>query len=80
MNLDQLVADNPAVVPMDLASLESDWSVIQDEPASSGNGNRRRKRNGGDLPPTTRSVVRRIEMYAYTGAYDPVANEGCART
>ena len=79
VNLDQLVADNPAVVPMDLASLESDWSVIQDEPASSGNGNRRRKRNGGDLLPTTRSVVRRIEMYAYTGAYDPVTNEAlCA--
>jgi len=77
--LDELMADDPAVVPMDLASLESDWSVIQDEPASSGNGNRRRKRNGGDLLPTTRSVVRRIEMYAYTGAYDPVTNEAlCA--
>lgn len=75
VNVDQLVADNPAVVPMDLAQLESDWDVIQDEPLSGSNGNRRQKRNGGNIDPTTRSVVRRIEMYAYTGQYDPVTHE-----
>ena len=77
--LEQLMADNPAVVPMDLAQLEADWDVIQDEPAAGGNGNRRRKRNQGSIAPTTRAVVRRIEMYAYTGVYDPVTHEAlCA--
>jgi len=79
INLDQLVADNPNVVPMDLAQLESDYAIIQEEPVAGGNGNRRRKRNQGDIAPTTRAVVRRIEMYRYTGNYDPVTHEAlCA--
>ncbi len=70
-----LMADNPDAVPMNLNQLESDYQVIQDEPVSGGNGNRRRKRNAGNIDPTTRAVVRRIETLAYTGAYDPVTNE-----
>lgn len=73
--LDQLLADNPAVVPMDIATLEADYQIIQDEPASGGNGNRRRKRNSGNIDPTTKAVVRRIETWAFTGQYDPITHE-----
>ena len=84
--LEELVADNPAVVPMDPSQLEIDWDIIQAEPASGGGGGggggnqeRGRKRGSGNIEPTTRSIVRRIEMYAYTGAYDPDTNEAlCA--
>src|SRR6185369_16426942 len=77
--LNELLADNPAVVPMDPAQLESNWAIVQDEPAAGGNGNRRRKRNQGNIDPTTRAVVRRIEMYAFTGQYDPITHEAlCA--
>lgn len=79
LTLEELVADNPAVVPMDLAQLESDWQILQDEPAAGGNGNRRRNRNQGNIAPTTQAVVRRIELYSFTGQYDPVTNEAlCA--
>lgn len=79
VTLDQLVADNPAVVPMNAGQLESNYQIVQDEPAAGGNGKRKRHRNQGSLLPTTRSVVRRIEMWEYTGAYDPVTHEAlCA--
>ena len=73
VGLDELVADNPAVIPLDvLANLEANYSIIQDEPPAGGNGNRRRKRNQGNIAPTTRSVVRRIETWQFTGQYDPL--------
>jgi hypothetical protein len=79
LTLNELVADNPNVVPMDLAQLESDWQIVQDEPAAGGNGNRRRHRNQGNIAPTTQAVVRRIEMHRFTGRYDPVTHEAlCA--
>lgn len=79
VTLDQLVADNPAVVPMDPAQLESNYAIIQDEPVAGGNGKRKRHRHQGNLLPTTRSVVRRIETWEFTGAYDPITNEAlCA--
>lgn len=79
VSLDELVADNAQVVPMDASQLEADYSIIQDEPAAGGKGNRKRKRNQGPIDPTTRAVVRRIEMWEFTGAYDPVTNEAlCA--
>ncbi len=79
INLDQLMADQPAVVPMDPAQLESDYSIIQDEPVAGGKGNRKRKRNQGSIQPTTRAVVRRIETWAFTGQYDPITHEAlCA--
>lgn len=79
VTLDQLVADNPAVVPMDPAQLESNYAIIQDEPVAGGNGKRKRKRTQGNLLPTTRSVVRRIETWQFTGVYDPITHEAlCA--
>jgi len=79
VSLDQLVADNPAVVPMDPLQLEADYSIIQDEPVAGGNGKRKRHRHQGSLLPTTRSVVRRIETWEFTGAYNPLTNEAlCA--
>jgi hypothetical protein len=76
--LDELMADNP-IVPQDAGEIETEWSLLQAEPASGGDGTRGRHRNQGSLDPTTRSVVRRMEMYAYTGSYDPVTHEAlCA--
>lgn len=75
LTLDELMADNPQAVPMDPAQLEADYQVIQDEPVAGGNGNRRRKRNQGTIEPTTRSIVRRIETWSYTGQYDPLTHE-----
>ena len=64
---------------MDPAQLEANYSIIQDEPAAGGNGKRKRKRNQGNIDPTTRAVVRRIEMYSFTGQYDPITHEAlCA--
>ena len=79
LTLDELVADNPAAVPMDPAQLEANYSVIQDEPAAGGNGSRKRKRNQGSIEPTTRAIVRRIETWSFTGQYDPITHEAlCA--
>lgn len=75
LTVDELVADNPAAVPMNLAQLESDYQVLQDEPVSGGNGRRKRHRHQSNISPTTRAVVRRIELWAYTGSYDAVTNE-----
>ena len=75
LSLEELMADNPNAVPMNLNQLEADYQVIQDEPVSGGNGNRRRKRNSGNIEPTTRAVVRRIETWSYTGSYDPITHE-----
>lgn len=73
VNLDELVADNPAVVPMEAAQLESDWDLVQaDPPGVVDGGKHSQKRNGRDLKPTTRSVVRRIETWEYIGDYDPI--------
>lgn len=81
VTLDELVADNPLVVPMDPAQLEANWVLMQAEPPSGGNGHRNRTRtqNQGGIAPTTQSVIRRYELYAYTGAYDPATHEAlCA--
>lgn len=81
VTLDELLADYPLVVPMDATLLESDWQLIQADPPAGGAGRRNRGRHqgGSTLKPTTRSVVRRYEMYAYNGAVDPVTNEAlCA--
>lgn len=78
LTLDELMADNPAM-PADLSQLESDYQILQDEPPAGGNGRRKRHRTQGSIDPTTRAVVRRIEVYAFTGPYDPVTHEAlCA--
>lgn len=78
VSLDELITTNE-VVPQGAAQVETEWELIQDEPLSNSNGNRRQRRNQGALNFDTRSVLRRYEVYAYTGAYDPVTNEAlCA--
>jgi hypothetical protein len=43
------------------------------------NQGRGQKHGSGNIEPTTRSIVRRIELYAFTGDYDPTTNEAlCA--
>ena len=81
VTLDELITINPLVVPMDATTLESDYQLIQADPTAGTNARRNRGRHqgGSTLKPTTRSVVRRYEMYAYTGPVDPVTNEAlCA--
>jgi len=79
VTLDQLVADNPAVVPGDPAQLEANYAIMQDEPPAGGNGKRKRHRHQVNLLPTTRSVVRRIETWEFTGQYDAITHEAlCA--
>lgn len=75
LTVEELMADNPAAVPLDPAQLESDYQILQDEPAAGGNGRRKRHRHQGNISPTTRAVVRRIELWSYTGSYDPITNE-----
>jgi hypothetical protein len=79
VGLDELLGDNP-IVPQDPAQLEVSWEVVQTSPATvNGKRNRTRTRNQGGLSATTRAVLRRYEMYAYTGVYDPLTHEAlCA--
>jgi hypothetical protein len=78
VTLDELVGDNP-VVPQDPAHAEVAWEILQAEPASNSNGNRRRRQNSGNLNAGTRSVIRRYEIYQYTGGYDPITHQAlCA--
>jgi hypothetical protein len=81
VTLDELVSDN-AVVPQDAAHAEVTWEILQASPPSnsnSPNGNRGRRQNQGSLQAGTRAVLRRYEIYTYTGAYDPITHEAvCA--
>ncbi|MBV8855817.1 MAG: hypothetical protein JOZ02_02550 [Acidobacteria bacterium] len=80
VNLDELMSDN-AVVPQDASKVEVAWEILQADPPSNSNGrqNRGRRGNSGPLAAGTRAVVRRYEIYQYTGAYDPVTHEAlCA--
>lgn len=74
VNLDELVADNP-VVPQDEAHIETAWDLMQTELGS----NSKRKQKRGGLGNGSHSVVRRFEIYKYTGAIDPVTGQAlCA--
>ena len=76
--LDELLTGN-VIVPQDPTQEEISWDVIQTEPAAGGNGKRQRKQKQGSLAPDTRAVVRRIELYNFTGNYDPITHEAlCA--
>jgi hypothetical protein len=78
VGLDELMGDN-AIVPQNAAQIEIEWEIIQQEPVSNSNGNRRRRQNQGVLNFDTRAVIRRYEIYQYTGAYDPITHEAiCA--
>jgi uncharacterized repeat protein (TIGR02543 family) len=73
VGLDELLVDNPAVVPMDPAQAETNWDLLQPDPPSlPASGSHSKKQLGRDVKATTRSVVRRIETWQFTGAYDAV--------
>ena len=82
VTLDELITENPTTVPMDAATLETDWELLQADPPGASSGNQRRRgqsTKGSSLDPTTRTVVRRFETFAYTGPRDPLTNEAlCA--
>jgi hypothetical protein len=64
-----------AIIPTDPAQIELAWDILQVSPPSNGNQNQRRTRTQGGLSPDTRSIVRRIETYKYTGAYDAITHQ-----
>lgn len=69
------------VVPQDPSQVEVSWDIIQSEPASNSNGNRRRsrKQNTTIIATATRSIIRRYETYKFTGTYDAISHEAlCA--
>jgi hypothetical protein len=74
VTLDELMSDN-LVVPQDAAQAEVAWEILQASPPSNSNGNRNRRQNRGGLNAGTRSVIRRYEIYQYTGAYDAITHE-----
>jgi len=80
--LDELTSDNPGVVPEGAAQVETAWTLIQADPIikfSTGNKSRSRARNSGPMAGDTGAVVRRYELYAYTGRYDAVFHQAlCA--
>lgn len=73
VNLDELVADNP-VVPEDPAEIETQWDLLQTDIQDVG-GNRKRKQKRGPLGGGHHAVVRRFELYKFTGTYDPATNQ-----
>lgn len=75
---DELTSTNTAIVPEDPTQVEVAWDIIQASPPSGGNGNQNRgsKSNSGSIgSPTTRSIVRRYELYKYTGTYDATTHQ-----
>lgn len=76
---DDLIAAN-GVVPLDLTQLESSWDLLQNSPPSSGNQNRKGKKTlSANVKANTRAIIRRVETYKYTGAYDAVTHQAiCA--
>ncbi len=72
--LEELTSDNPAVVPMDPTQTETAWKLLQQSPPTS-RKQRGKQTNSGSPNSNSRSVVRRYETYAYTGAYDPLTHE-----
>jgi hypothetical protein len=74
VTLDELMSDN-AIVPQDAAHAEVSWEILQADPPSNGRQKRGRSRNQGTISAGTRAIVRRYEVYRYTGAYDPLTHE-----
>ena len=78
---DELTSDNTAVVPEDPSQIEVSWDILQADPPAGGKGNRTRgqKQNQGNLDANSRVVIRRYELYKYTGAYDALDHKvACA--
>jgi hypothetical protein len=80
-NVDDLVGDNPALVPEDPAEVETSWQLLQADPPLLAGKKRQRGKfaNQGNLGNGHHAVVRRYEYYKYAGVYDPVTHEAlCA--
>jgi hypothetical protein len=81
VELEELMGGDP-VVPQEAGQVETEWTLLQQDPVNGGGGNQRRRgklANQGDLRAGIHAVVRRYEYYAYSGAYDPVSHEAvCA--
>jgi len=80
LTADQLNSTDPTIVPVDPTQTEVAWDILQKSPPSNGNGkNNSSKTNSGKIKADTRAVVRRYELYKYTGAYDPLTHKAvCA--
>jgi hypothetical protein len=80
VDLDDLVGDNHVVVPEQAAQVETEWSLLQQDPPGGGNQRRRGKLvNQGKVGNGNHAVVRRYEYYKYSGIYDPITHEAmCA--
>jgi hypothetical protein len=68
--LHHLVTDDPAV-PQQAGETEVEWAILQAGPAGGNN----ELANEGQIGAASKSVTRRYEFYAYTGAYDPESHE-----
>ena len=77
---DELTTGNIAVVPQDPTQVEVAWDILQASPPTvNGKRNRTRSRNQGSIAADTRSVIRRFELYKYTGVYDAITHQvACA--
>jgi hypothetical protein len=77
---DELTSSNTAVVPEDPTQIETAWDILQTAPPNANTRkNRSTRNNQAALSLTAGSVVRRYELYKYTGAYDPITHEvACA--
>lgn len=77
---DELTSDNTAVVPEDATQVETAWDLLQTPPPGANTRkNRSSRTNQAPLSLTGQSVVRRYELYKYTGTYDPLTHEAiCA--
>ena len=79
IDLDELVGDNPLVVPADAAHVEVQWDLLQADPPGGNQRRRGKLANQGNLGNGNHAVIRRYEFYKYAGRLDPITNEAlCA--
>ncbi len=72
----ELTSDNPSVVPEDVTQIETDWDILQKAPPGVQNRRGRGVRiNSAGLSITSESVIRRYEIYKFSGAYDALTHE-----
>jgi len=71
VRLEELQGDNPAVVPVDPAQVETAWKLLQHNPHNPASGSSLLK-NQSQVGGGSHAVVRRYEFYKFTGTYDPV--------
>jgi hypothetical protein len=75
---DELLSTNPSVVPEDTTQVETPWKLLQSPPPGA-NGKHGSHSAQSSLAIVTGAVVRRFELYKYTGTYDSLTHEAlCA--